>query len=332
MPINLFRAWNEFKHGKIQKQDVAEFSVKIEERIFKLSRELRDGTYTHSSYEQFYVFDPKRRHIHKASVIDRLLHHAIFRVLAPMYDKKFIFDSYSSRLGKGTHKACDRFQAFMWKLSRNNTRTVWVLKCDIRKFFDSVDHETLIRLLRKTIKDEKMIDLLKRVIFSFETQPGKGIPLGNLTSQLLSNIYLDQLDQFVKRILRIKYYVRYADDFVILDTNKDNLSELLIKLSEFLEKELSLSMHPDKVYIRKASQGIDFLGYVIFPHFRVLRTKTKRRIFKKVRALKAGLDRGVVSKGRFDQSMASYYGILKHCRGKAVRRMIDRVSGGETSR
>lgn len=323
--LNLFQAWTEFKQGKIQKQDVSEFSVRLEDHLFKLSDTLRNGTYEHSNYTQFYIFDPKRRHIHKASVIDRLLHHAIFRVLEPIYDKKFIFDSYSSRRFKGTHKAHKRFHDFAWKLSRNNTRTVWVLKCDIRRFFDSIDHDILIRILGETIHDDKSISLLENIISSFEISPKKGIPLGNLTSQLFSNIYLDRFDQYAKRKLQIKYYIRYADDFVVLDTNKDNLTKVLSRMVEFLDKELSLSMHPDKVYIRKFSQGIDFLGYVIFPHHSVLRTKTKKRILKKVRILKASLDGEAVSRGLFDQSMASYYGLLEHCEGKGVKKNLDRL-------
>lgn len=324
-PLNLFRAWNEFKQRKIQKQDVAEFSVKLEDSLFKLSSDLRSGRYSHSAYTQFYIFDPKRRHIHKASVIDRLLHHAIFRVLEPTFERKFIFDSYSSRCFKGMHKAHKRLHDFAWKLSQNDTKPVWALKCDIRRFFDSVDHDILIQILRKTIHDEKAVELLKKVIHSFETRPGKGIPLGNLTSQLFSNIYLDQFDQYMKRKLRVRHYIRYADDFVILDTGKDALIELLPKLGEFLERELSLCLHPNKVEIRKFSQGLDFLGYVIFPHHQLLRTKTKRRIMKKIRILKECLDSDTITDEYFNQALASYAGLLKHCNGKNVQRLIDSI-------
>ncbi|MCX6716859.1 MAG: reverse transcriptase domain-containing protein [Candidatus Taylorbacteria bacterium] len=301
---------------------MAEFSVNIEDYLFELSKDLQTETYKHSKYVEFYICDPKRRHIHKASVIDRFLHHAIFRIIEPIYDKKFIFDSYSSRHSKGIHKAHKRFHSFAWKLSQNNTRTVWVLKCNIKKFFDSVDHDILIQILIKTIYDDKVISLLQNIIKSFETKSKKGIPLGNLTSQLFSNVYLDVFDQYIKRELRIKHYIRYADDFVFLDPDKDNLSKLLPIITEFLEKRLSLSMHPNKVYIRKFSQGIDFLGYVIFPHHSVLRTKTKRRILKKIRILKYSLDKNLISKEFFEQVMASYHGLLKHCMGKGLKKKI----------
>lgn len=319
----MFRTWNEFKSGKIKKQDIAEFSVNLESQIFKLRDDLLSGTYTHSSYKSFYICDPKRRHINKAIPIDRLLHHAIFRVLYPSFDRKFIFDSYSSREEKGIHKAHGRFRKFAWSLSSNNTRIVWVLKCDIRKFFDSIDHGILIKIVSSTIHDERTINLLKEIIGSYRTKEGKGIPLGNLTSQLFSNVYLDVFDQFVKRELRIKHYIRYADDFVILDRDKEALETLLPRLADFLGKELKLAIHPNKIIIRKYSAGIDFLGYVIFPNHLVLRTKTKNRILKKVEVLKAQLKSDAITQSSFDQSIASYLGLLKHCRGKQIARQID---------
>ena len=322
---NLFRAWNEFKHGKIKKQDIAEFSAVLEESVFALHESLVSGSYRHGSYKSFHIYDPKRRHIHKALPIDRLLHHAIFRVLEPRFDPQFIFDSYSSRKGKGIHKAHARFREFARKLSRNNTKTVWVLKCDIRKFFDSVDHGVLCALLSKVIRDEKTKALMEGIIASFSAAPGKGIPLGNLTSQLFSNVYLDPFDQYVKRVLRVKKYIRYADDFVILDNDRETLLELLPKLGGYLNETLKLSMHPDKILIRKWNQGIDFLGYVIFPHHQVLRTKTKRRILGKIKLLSTMRDRGKVSDKDFTHTLASYAGLLAHCRGRGIGKAIEEI-------
>lgn len=198
---NLFSAWKEFKQDKSKKQDIEEFSVAVEDYIFKLHQVLMSGNYHHSSYYSFYICDPKRRHIHKPMVLDRILHQAIFRVLEPVFDKTFIFDSYSSRTSKGTHRACLRSKTLAWRLSRNNTRSVWVLKCDIKKFFDSVDHSILLKIIERKITDEKTNKLLAQIINSFETEPGRGIPLGNLTSQLFSNVYLNELDQYIKRVL-----------------------------------------------------------------------------------------------------------------------------------
>jgi len=145
---NLFDAWTEFRRDKRRKKDVAEFELNLEDNIFKLHEDLVNGVYKHGGYFSFFINDPKKRHIHKASVRDRLLHHAIIRVIEQMWDKKFIFDSWSSRKYKGTHWAIKRLYKMGLKLSRNNSRTLWVLKLDIRKFFDSVDHEILLKILQ----------------------------------------------------------------------------------------------------------------------------------------------------------------------------------------
>ena len=173
---NLFDAWKEFKCGKIKKADVSQFAVDVEEHLFDLHHRLASDQYSHGQYSAFYVRDPKLRSIHKAKVIDRVLHHAIFLVVEPIFDSSFIFDSHSSRKTKGTYKAGDRFRKFAWKLSQNNTKTVWVLKCDIKKFFDSVDHEMLLMLLKKKIKDQKVMDLLTNIIHSFSRTKGREFP------------------------------------------------------------------------------------------------------------------------------------------------------------
>lgn len=322
---NLFSAWGEFKRGKLKKQDVASFSIDVEEYVFGLHRDLIHSEYNHHPYSSFFVCDPKRRKIHKAKVRDRLFHHAIFRVLEHLFDRSFIFDSYSSRTGKGIHKAHERFKKFAWRLSRNNTKTVWVLKCDIRKFFDSVDQKILLTFLAKEIKG-RSLDLLRDIISSFETEPGKGIPIGNLTSQLFSNFYLNAFDQFVKRELGVKDYIRYADDFVILSRNKDYLDKILPVISKFLKEDLALELHPNKIIIRKWSQGIDFLGYVIFPYHQILRTKTKNRILRKLENRRQEFDRELISEYSFRQSTNSYLGMLEHCRGRVIKNKIDKIT------
>jgi retron-type reverse transcriptase len=319
----LFGAWTEFKHGKLKKQDIIDLSAVLEENVFELHRRLKEGSYKHSAYQDFYILDPKLRHIHKAEAIDRLLHQAIFQILEPRYNRQFIFDSYSSRKEKGVHKARARFHSLAWKLSRNNTRVVWVLKCDVKKFFDSIDHKILFDILARLINDEKTLALLWEIIESFETSPDKGIPLGNLTSQLFSNVYLNELDQEIKRKWRVKNYVRYADDFVILDNNKSNLEKLLPIISDFLGTKLKLFLHPEKVFIQRFSKGIDFLGNVIYPRHQILRIKTKRRALRKVKKLKKELANDLISEGHFRQVKASYLGLLKYCRGRKIEREIN---------
>lgn len=318
----MFLAWDEFKKGKRAKSDVQEFEYNLEDNIFNLHRELRTKTYQHSNYTSFYIKDPKLRKIHKAPVRNRILHHAIFRILYPIFDRVFIFDSYSCRIKKGTHRAIDRLRKFARKTSKNNTKACYILKCDIKKFFDSVDQNILIDLIKKKIKDKNAVWLIEKIIRSFATLPNKGLPLGNITSQLFANVYLNELDYFLKHTLKIKHYIRYCDDFVFLDKNRKNLLKILPRANGFLQNKLKLSLHPSKITIRKYHQGIDFLGYVSFPYFRVLRTKTQKRIFKKIDIKIKKLNQKEITEQSFNQTIQSYFGILKHCEAHKLKKEI----------
>jgi len=299
---NLLVSWQEFLRGKRKRKDVAKFSLHFTDNVIQLHEELVNRTYKHGSYFAFKISDPKPRDIHKASLRDRIVHHAVYRILYPYFDRKFIFDSYSCRKSKGTHRAINRLRNFARKVSRNNIRTAWILKGDIKKFFANIDHEILKNILKRYIEDSDTLSLLEKIINSFGTDDNKsiGIPLGNLTSQLLVNIYMNEFDQFVKRKLKIKYYIRYADDFTILHENKSYLQELIPKLSGFLETELKLSLHPKKVFIKTLASGVDFLGWIHFTHHRIPRTSTKQRIVKKLKGNKS------------EETLASYLGLLTH--------------------
>lgn len=325
---SLFLAWNEFKKGKISKLDVQQFFLELETNILSLFRKIKSGIYKHSSYISFFICDPKLRNINKAEVSDRVLHHSIVRHIEPLFEKSFIFDSYSSRDDKGTHRAIKRLKKFCLTLTRNKTRTAWALKCDIKKFFDSIDHDILLSLVREKIKDKRLMGIIEEIIRSYNKESGKGIPLGNLTSQLFSNVYLNKFDHFVKRELRIKYYVRYADDFIILNRDKEQLEKLVSILNNYLEIKLKLRLHPDKIFIRKIHQGIDFLGGIVFPTHIILRTKTKKRMFRKIKARKKELKTGLIDRKSFSQSLQSYFGMLKHCRGRGIRKEIYKILKG----
>ena len=309
---NLFQAWSEFKKGKRKKIDVGYFERYLEDNIFKLHQSLANKTYQHAAYTGFYIRDPKTRHIHKAFVKDRIVHHAMFKVLNPIFEATFIPDSYSCREGFGTHKGFKRLVSYSRKVSKNYTRDCWALKCDVKRFFDSLDHNILLLILETKINDPEMMWLLKEIVESYQTSPGKGVPIGNLTSQLFANIYLNELDQFVKHDLKVKYYLRYADDFVLLGRNKEALVTLVDKLGTFLNQELKLNLHPNKVFLRKLSWGIDFVGYVALPNYQVLRTKTKRRILRKVKEKIKSYKSENMDRSSLSQSIQSYLGILKH--------------------
>ena len=310
---NLLEAWREFLRGKRGRADVQEFSLLLMDNLFVLHRNLANRTYRHGVYQAFNISDPKPRNIHKASVRDRLLHHAIYRVLYPYFDRKFITDSFSCRIGKGTHKALNRFKAFAYKASSNNTKTCWILKCDVRKFFASINHYTLKTILAKHITDRDTLWLLEQVIDSFSSVAGRniGVPLGNLTSQLLVNIYMNGFDQFVKHKLKARYYIRYADDFVVFSPNRQELGHILPKIRGFLQERLKLELHPDKVSIRTLASGIDFLGWVHFHDHRVLRTATKRRMF-----------RNLQEKNGKIETVQSYLGLLKHGNARGLQKHI----------
>ena len=196
----------------------------------------------------------------------------------------------------------DRFNRYARIVSRNHTRTAWVLKCDIKKFFASIDHGILKDILRQRINNENILWLLAEIIDSFQTadSPRIGLPLGNLTSQLLVNIYMNEFDQFIKRELREKYYIRYADDFVILSKSKIWLEQQLPNIAAYLTNQLKLSLHPRKVSIRTFASGVDFLGWVHFPHRRVLRTATRWRMAKRLEYHPS------------DETIDSYRGLLSH--------------------
>lgn len=276
--------------------------------ILALHSELKNGAYIHGGYEHFIVTDPKRRDIHKASVRDRLLHHAIYRILYPYYDTKFVHDSYSCRNNKGTHKAMNQFRRYVRKVSNNYTKTAWVLKCDIRKFFASIDQTILIQILERHIFDKRIINLLKIVLESFSsTKIGKGLPLGNLTSQLLVNIYMNEFDQWMKHVVKARYYIRYADDFVILDSDKDVLLKTLSYMVVFLGERLSLELHPHKVAITTFARGVDFLGWVHFPYHLVIRSVTRRRMLFRLKQSEYKAE-----------VVASYKGLLQHGDGYKI--------------
>jgi retron-type reverse transcriptase len=299
---NLLEAWGEFVVGKRSRADVQVFELHLMDHLFDLHQDLRNKTYKHSSYEAFVITDPKRRLIHKASLCDRILHHALYRKLYPFFDRTFISDSFSCRNEKGMYKAMDRFRSFAFKVSQNHTKICWVLKCDIKQFFASIDHFILFATLATYIVDRNILWLFEKIIESFATENRDrvGLPLGNLTSQLFSNIYMNRFDQFVKHKLKMKYYIRYADDFVFFSQDKKMLASLIPAIRSFLLFDLHLTLHPNKIYLKTIASGVDFLGWVHFPDHRILRAVTKRRMLNRIHTYPS------------EETIQSYLGLLSH--------------------
>jgi len=308
---NLLQTWNKFLRGKRRKKDVVFFQVNLSDNLLKLYWQLENKTYTHGPYSQFNIADPKQRIIHKASVKDRVLHHLIHKELYPYFEKRFIYDSYSCRKKKGTHRALNRFNYFARKVSKNHTRTCYILKCDIKKFFASIHHETLCKIIERHIEDTEIKWLIERVISSFySTHSDIGLPLGNLTSQLFANVYMHEFDMYIKQELKVKYYIRYTDDFIILSDNKNYLQNLLPKIEDFLNNKLHLKLHENKIYIKTYASGVDFLGWVHFPYYRQIRTITKRKI---IREFKGYLKLETINSYRGLLGHGNTYKIKKKC-------------------
>lgn len=299
---NLLLAYRKAAKGKRGHADVAEFEYRLEENLLQLQRELQEQTYEPGKYHSFYIRDPKKRLISAAPFRDRVVHHALCNLIEPIFEKSFIFDSYANRVGKGTHKAIDRAQQFA-------RRYKFVLTCDIRQYFPSIDHEILKSILYRKLQfaapDKTpycklqfappdnlkivVLPLIQKILQSgagvlqeeynmvyftgddlFAIHRPRGLPIGNLTSQFWANCYLDPFDHFVKRNLRCKGYVRYVDDFLLFSNDKAELNEWRGKIIAELAK-LRLTLHEDKCQPRPVTEGIPFLGFVVFPEHRLLK-------------------------------------------------------------
>ncbi|HPC37610.1 MAG TPA: reverse transcriptase/maturase family protein [Candidatus Paceibacterota bacterium] len=296
---NLLKSYYAARKRKNDKDYVINCEWNLERELLEIKKEIQEKNYQPSVYQKFFVSDPKRRLVYVASFRDRIVHHALCNIIEPIFDKGFIFDSYACRKNKGTHRAVMRLKNFLRSLYfKCGSDNFYILKCDVRKFFDSVDKEILFALIKKKIKDKDVLWLIKKILDS--TEGSKGIPIGNLTSQLFANIYLNELDQFVKHNLRIKYYARYMDDFVVLSNDKKQLKIWREFIKEFLANSLRLDLHPQKQEIFPARIGVDFLGFHIFYSHILIRKSMIRRFWKKFK------------KGRLDnKSFWSYLGHLE---------------------
>lgn len=303
-------AWVKFATGKRSRTDVQEYQKQLKITIVDLHHDLLSGAYRHGSYQPFTVFDPKQRFIHKASVRDRLVHQAIVTAIEPAFEKRFIHDSYSCRPGKGTHAGVKRLQLFIRRSSHNGAQKVFVLKCDVRQFFASIDQTILRDLIARRIDDRRTLALIDVVISSYNIGEEKGIPLGNVTSQLFANVYLHELDWYVKQTLGVRHYIRYCDDFVIVSPDKEYLQYLIELVRQFLGERLRLQLHPYKVSIRSWQQGVDFLGYVLKPRATLIRSKTRQRMIAKTTS----------------KNLSSYLGICSHANGYELSQTLKTVA------
>ncbi|MBI4896172.1 MAG: hypothetical protein HY832_01355 [Candidatus Aenigmarchaeota archaeon] len=287
---NLRKAYKKARKGKGIKWYVVEFEKDLEKDLLQLQKELRNQTYEPRTMKTFTIRDPKTRVISASAFRDRVVHHALCNVTEPIFDKVFIFDSYANRKDKGTHAALQRFDSFMRKVSTNgkllpdakdnNQVFGYVLKADIRHYFDSVDHDVLMRIISRKMQNEKVLWLIKKILDNHFTK-GKGMPIGNMTSQFFANVYLNELDYFVKHKLKAKYYIRYVDDFVIFHHSKEILECYKEQINIFL-KTIELELHPQKSKIIPLQHSITFLGFRIFHRYKLLKKSNMRRIKNRI--------------------------------------------------
>ena len=328
---NLFDASQKAQRGKRFQHEVARFNFHLERELYQLQTELQTQTYRPGNYYEFHIYEPKLRKISAAPYRDRVVHHALCNIIEPIFERTFIFDSYACRKGKGTHKAVNRFTEF----SRKNA---YVLKCDIKKYFPSIDHEILKTQFRRKIRDTRTLWLMDLIVDSSNPQEHvleyfegdglltplnrrRGIPIGNLTSQFFANIYLNSFDHFVKEELRCRYYIRYVDDFVVLEKDKARLHQVKAGIETYLEK-FRLRLHPHKCQVFPVKDGTDFLGYRVFPTHRLLRPTSVTRARRRLRQLEADYKTGKISWDDVNHSVRSWLGHVKHADTYGLRRAI----------
>jgi len=303
---NIFRAFRKFRRGKTGKKDVMNFELHLEDNLFSLYKDLSEDAYRHSPYKHFQVFDSKKRDIYKAVVRDRVVHQIVYDYLMEIFEPQFITDSYASRLNKGQYKAIAAFRYFC-RVVLSDFGQCFVLKCDVRKYFDSIDQNILSGLIREKVFDDKITIIIEKILFSYMSfAQGKGIPLGNITSQIFANIYLDVLDKYVKKSLGCRFYVRYNDDFIIISNSKERLDKMKENIVIFARNKLLLDIPLDKISVRKIAWGVDFLGFTILPQVLLLRNKTKNKMYININC----------------DNRHSYFGILNHCNAYNLRRKI----------
>ena len=283
---NLILAEKKARKGKTKKDYVITFEEDLAYNLKNLHDELKTQRYCPSPLKKFILRDPKIREISKSTFRDRIVHHALCNIIDPIFDKNFIYDSCANRKKKGTLLALKRFEKFQRKVTDNFSKEAYCLKADIKHYFKEIDREVLLIIIRKKIQCEKTINLIELILNNFEKS--KGMPLGNLTSQFFANVYLNELDQFVKHELGTKYYIRYVDDFLLLHSSKEELQKWKDEIEIFLREKLKLKLHPDKSKIAHLSRGVDFVGFRNFYHFKLLRKRSIRNMERKVILLKLG--------------------------------------------
>ncbi|MCD6460538.1 group II intron reverse transcriptase domain-containing protein [bacterium] len=328
---NLYAAARLALKGKRGKYPAARFFAESEKEIVRLRAELISETYRHGGYTYFTIYEPKERLVGATPFRDRVVHHAVVRVIEPILEKRFIEDSFACRPGKGTHAAMRRAFEF-------TRRYRFALKCDIRKYFASIEHDVLMSSIKRIIADTRLLRLIQVILDSHHDsvrqewdidgslfdmrQYPRGLPIGNLTSQILANLHLNALDHFVKHTLRVKGYVRYMDDFILFDNRKAQLKAWGLRIKQKLAR-MRLEMHPDKYRLMSTSHGVDFVGYVLCSNGRIrVRSSTVKRFIGKYREMMWHFRHKRIHADDVTSRVNSWCAHVAHAQSYGLRRIV----------
>ncbi len=320
---NIYEAWKKARAGKRYRVTTANFEMNLDQELLSLYHDLLHETYTPGAYQHFIIHEPKRRLISAAPFRDRVAHHALCNILIPIYERKFIHDTYANRVGKGTHKALDRCTEYMRRFG-------YVLTCDVQQFFPSIDHQILKDILSHTIADARTMGLCAKIMDSgagvlrdeyhmryfagddllAELRP-RGLPIGNLTSQFWANVYLNEFDHFVKRKLKCRGYVRYVDDFLLFSDDKAQLSDWRDAIIDYMA-DLRLTLHENRLQPRPVSKGIPFLGFTVYPSHRRLRRTKGIAYRKRLKYLYGQYKAGTITREAGRSSVMAWIGHVQH--------------------
>lgn len=312
-PENIELAYKKARKGKAWQDSVKEFEQDKDAKLAALRQQLLDGSFTTSEYRVKIIHEPKEREIFILPFYpDRIVQHAVMNIVAPLWDALFIFDSYACRKGKGQHAGSKRCMQF-------TRRNAWVCQFDLSKFYPSIPHDKLMDVIRKKIKDKRVLALMQDIIDSIGGD--RNVPIGNFTSQWFGNLYLNELDQFVKHRLHVRDYIRYCDDFLLFGNDKDALKLQADKVEAFVSMILGMKLSKKSLY--PTAHGIDFLGYRHFPDGKILvRKATAKRIKRRLRIIPWALKHGRITKEQARGKLASANGWLKHANAHHLRMAI----------
>ena len=345
---NIYRCYLECRKNKRNTINALKFEINADRNIFELEKALKNHTYHPSRSILFAARKPKLREIFAADFKDRVVHHILIDYLEKIWEPIFIYDSYACRENKGTHKAVIRLQSFLRKITRNGNIRAYYLQLDIKDFFTSIDKELLFTIIQRKIYNPNILWLTENILFwdcttsyikrgdqhilaqvpinksLFGKENKRGLPIGNLVSQFFANIYLNELDQFIKHVQKVKYYLRYVDDFVILAETAEELLPIQSQIKTFLFERLKLKLHPVRQKLQPISNGIDFLGYIIRPKYILVRRRVVNNFKEKIRKFK---DITIKDVAKFQNIAASYFGHFKHANSYLLKnKMIKRCS------